>query len=224
MFLMEILRKPSLPLVATTLAALAVLGAGCARGHAEAAGAGKPTPGVSADGTTAGAVVPTEASPIPSETDDGTGGTGDQNQANGGTEGTKKGPKSPHIFVLGDKAGSAALFGCMKDGGKVYTFGSDYIEGHIKGGTVTQGGVTKSSGDRTSGDLQHLAASHPDELLTGPQKIGGGTVDCGHPIDVASTPFYDESGPVGPGALQAYVPLVEHTDGSGFTVLATGHA
>jgi hypothetical protein len=227
---MELFTKRNLAVAAAGLTAVAVLGACAKGGHAEAAG-NQPTAAATAEGaapatdpSVAASNPNTQPVPTPSESDDGTGGTGDQNQANGGTEGTKKGPKSPLIFVLGDRAGSAILSGCLKDGTTIYTFGTDYTEGKIVGASQTQNGVTKAGPDRTPGELQNFAASHSNELLTGKQKIGGATVDCGGQIDVGNTQFYDESGPVGPDALQAYIPLAKHVDGSGYTVLATAHA
>ena len=165
------------------------------------------------------------ASSAPAESDDGTNGTGDLDQSNGGTEGKQGGPaKSPKVFVLGESAGSTALFGCMKEGTTTYTFGLDYVEGSIKGATATTGGKTTPTDNfHTPAALQAAANANPDALLTGEQTIGGKQIDCGGPVDTSSVEMNDESGAVLSADLQVHQPVVQTTSG-GLFVLQTGHA
>jgi hypothetical protein len=222
----EVLSNRAIATTAAALAAVAVLGA-CGKGHAE--GNHAPNPGVSADAS-APAAAPTDTAPAetptdtPTEHDDGTGGTGDLDNAYGGDTGTVKGPESPLIFVLGDHAGSTALFGCMKEGTKVYTFGGDFIEGSIKGASVTEHGITKHADNiKRPGQLQAMANANPAGLLTGEQQIGGATVDCGHDIDTGTAEFYTEAGPASAADIEVHQPVAQSGDNH-FTILETGHA
>jgi hypothetical protein len=220
---MELLSKRNLALTAAALVAAGALTSSCARpGSQEGANNSAAAP-ATAEAKPSIGVEPFASEPTEDPSAEASNSGTDENQQDTGRIET---PINPLVFVVGRQSGETALFGCMRpDTTHLLTFGNDYIEGKLKGRAEVTAKGSKAIPNLTPGKLQTTAATHSDQLVTGPQKIGETTVDCGHALS-ADTQIFDTSGEsVAVDDIQDYQVAIGQVDGSNtITVLDAAHA
>jgi hypothetical protein len=205
---MELLSKRNLALTAAALAATGAM-ASCARPGTEPGN----NPGVAA---TAEAAPSIDVEPFASDAHEGSSAPDIDEQDSGSLEK----PRDPLVFVVGQKAGETALFGCKReDTTHLITFGRDYVEGAVKGGTSVTADGAKAIPNTTASKLQADANAHSGQLVTGSQTVGESTINCGGPLPDGAQIFDLSGDTITVDDLQDYQVVVGDINGDSFTAV-----